>query len=98
VQHEGQEVWSKMDESLLETIATTTLGAYVPARTLSYDLGQIYDEQLAKLTQGEINTEQRKRYREQFQLFAIPAFLLLLLDLSIPAYRRRPMSKREITA
>jgi Ca-activated chloride channel homolog len=98
VQHEGQEVWSKMDESLLEKIATTTLGAYVPARTLSYDLGQIYDDQLAKLTQGEINTEQRKRYREQFQLFAIPAFLLLLLDSYIPAYRRRPASERELTA
>ncbi|MCP4510634.1 MAG: VWA domain-containing protein, partial [Fuerstiella sp.] len=95
VQHEGQEVWSRMDESLLEQMATTTQGAYVPAQTLSYDLGQIYDDQLAKLTQGDISTEQRKRYREQFQMFAIPAFLLLLLDMWIPGYRRRQTSDRE---
>ncbi|MEO2016025.1 MAG: VWA domain-containing protein [Fuerstiella sp.] len=98
VQHEGQEVWSKMDEALLEQMATTTQGAYVPAQTLSYDLGQIYDDQLAQLTQGEISTEQRKRYREQFQMFAIPAFLLLLLDMWIPGYRRRQTSDREVTA
>ena len=95
VQHEGQEVWSKMDESLLEQMATTTQGAYVPAQTLSYDLGQIYDDQLAKLTQGDISTEQRKRYREQFQMFAIPAFLLLLIDLWFPGYRRRETSTND---
>ena len=95
VQHEGQEVWSKMDESLLEQMATTTQGAYVPAQTLSYDLGQIYDDQLAKLTQGDISTEQRKRYREQFQMFAIPAFLLLLIDLWFPEYRRRETSTND---
>ncbi|MEO1981415.1 MAG: VWA domain-containing protein, partial [Fuerstiella sp.] len=98
VQHEGQEVWSKMDESLLEQMATTTQGAYVPAQTLRYDLGQIYDDQLARLTQGDISTEQRKRYREQFQMFAIPAFLLLLLEMWIPGYRRRQTSDREVTA
>ncbi|HIK95814.1 MAG TPA: VWA domain-containing protein [Planctomycetes bacterium] len=98
VQHEGQEVWSKMDESLLEQMATTTQGAYVPAQRLRYDLGQIYDDQLARLTQGDISTEQRKRYREQFQMFAIPAFLLLLLEMWIPGYRRRQTSDREVTA
>lgn len=87
-----------MDESLLEQMATTTQGAYVPAQTLRYDLGQIYDDQLARLTQGDISTEQRKRYREQFQMFAIPAFLLLLLDMWIPGYRRRQTSDREVTA
>ena len=60
VQHEGQEVWSKMDQQLLKDIATTTMGAYVPAQTLSYDLGQIYDDELSRMTQGEINAEKTK--------------------------------------
>ena len=41
VQHDGEVVWSKMDENLLKELAVATQGAYVPARTLSYDLGQI---------------------------------------------------------
>ena len=89
VQHDGQEIWSKMDESLLEEIATTTAGAYVPAQTLSYDLGEIYDAQLAKLTEGELRTEQRKRFREQYQWFAGCGLLLLLLDMMIPLYTHK---------
>lgn len=86
VQHEGQEVWSKMDEGLLKEIATTTNGAYVPAQTLNYDLGQIYDDHLVQLTQGEISSEKRKRFREQFQWFAMAGLLILLLDMIIPPY------------
>ena len=96
VQHEGQEVWSKMDDGLLKDIAEKTLGAYIPAQTLSYDLGQIYDDQLAKLTQGEINTEKRKRFHEQYQLFGVLGLLLLLIEMSIPAYRRTPVETAEV--
>ena len=88
VQHEGQEIWSKMDETLLEEIATTTRGAYVPAQTLSYDLGQIYDDHLVKLTQGEINTEKRRHLQERFQWFGAAGLLLLLWDVLLPSYRK----------
>ena len=87
VKHEGQEVWSKMDERLLKEIALTTSGAYVPARTRAYDLGSIYDEHLAKLTRGEIQAEKRKRYREQFQLFGGIGVALLLIEMLIPRFR-----------
>lgn len=96
MQHEGQEVWSKMDDGLLKDIAEKTLGAYIPAQTLSYDLGQIYDDQLAILTQGEINTEKRKRFHEQYQLFGVLGLLLLLIEMSIPAYRRTPVETAEV--
>lgn len=84
VRHDGQEVWSKMDERLLKEIALTTSGAYVPARTRAYDLGKIYDQHLAKLTRGEFKTEKRKRFREQFQLFGCLGLLLFLVDMMIP--------------
>ena len=96
VQYDGQEVWSKMDESLLKDISVKTLGAYIPAQTLSYDLGQIYDDQLAKLTQGDINTEKRKRFYERYQLFGGLGLLLLLIDLMIPMYGRKTAETAEV--
>ena len=96
VQYDGQEVWSKMDESLLKDISAKTLGAYIPAQTLSYDLGQIYDDQLAKLTQGDINTEKRKRFYERYQLFGGLGMLLLLIDLMIPMHGRKRSETAEV--
>lgn len=91
VQHEGQEIWSKMDEGLLKEIALLSGGAYIPARTQTYDLGQVYEDHLASLTQGELDAEQRKRYRERFQLFLLLGLAMLLLDQLIPRDRRTPV-------
>lgn len=86
VQHDGQEIWSKMDEALLEEIATLTSGAYIPAQTRNYDLGAIYDEQLSKLTQSDFRTEKRKRYHERYQWFAMPGLIVFLLEMLISSY------------
>jgi len=89
VTHEGQQVWSKLDTSLLGELARRTSGAFVAAGTQSYDLGQIYAERLANL-RGEAGTElRRKRQQEQFQIFVGLALLFLLLDLLILAYPPR---------
>ena len=96
VKHEGQEVWSKMDERLLKEIALTTSGAYVPASTRAYDLGRIYDQHLAKLTRGEIRAEKRKRYREQFQWFGGIGLVLLLSEMLIPRIRGKREQRQEV--
>jgi Ca-activated chloride channel family protein len=83
MKHDGQEVWSKMDETLLKEIALTTKGAYIPAKTRAYDLGQVYADHLAGLTRGEITAEKRKRYRERFQLFVVLGLTALLLEMVI---------------
>jgi len=98
VKHDGQEVWSKMDERLLKEMALTTSGAYVPAQTRAYDLGSIYDEHLSKLTRGEIQAEKRKRYREQFQLFGGIGLALLLIEMLIPRFRDANLRQPEVTA
>lgn len=89
MKYDGQEVWSKMDESLLKEIAATTNGAYIPAKTRTYDLGQVYSQHLAGLTRGEINAEKRKRYRERFQWFVVIGLAALLLEMAVPRYPRR---------
>jgi Ca-activated chloride channel family protein len=88
MKYDGQEVWSKMDEPLLKEIALTTKGAYIPAKTRAYDLGQVYAEHLAGLTRGEITAEKRKRYRERFQLFVVLGLTTLLLEMVVPRYPR----------
>lgn len=89
VQYQGQEVWSKMDERLLKEIALATGGAYIPARTRVYDLGQVYEDHLAGLTRGKMRSQRRKRYRERFQLFVCLGVILLLAEQLVPAYARR---------
>jgi len=88
LQHDGQEVWSRLDESLLKSVALATGGAYIPARTSAYDLGQIYEDHLASLAQSSETTERRRRYREQFQWFLALGLGCLLLEMTIPRYPR----------
>ena len=90
VKDEGREHWSQMNEDLLKTIALETGGAYIPAKTSVYDLGDVYEEHLADLTRSEVQAEKRKRYREQFQLFVCLGIAFLLLEMLIPSYPRRP--------
>ncbi|MCW8129760.1 MAG: VWA domain-containing protein [Planctomycetota bacterium] len=86
---DGQQVWSKLHTDNLEKIAQRTNGAFVPAGTKAYDLGQIYADHLAKL-RGESGSEvKRKRLQERFQIFLAIALLLLMLDLAILPYPPR---------
>ena len=77
-----------MDEKTLNDIALSTGGAYVPARTRAYDLGEVYEEHLAKLTRGELAAEMRQRYAERFQWFLLGGIALLWFELWLPKYRR----------
>lgn len=90
VKFEGQEVWSKMDEELLKQIALTTGGAYVPARTGTYDLGQVYVDHLSKLRSADYASEKRRRWIEQFQWFAAAGLGFYLLARALRVRRPRP--------
>lgn len=88
LKYQGQEVWTKLNERALSQIALAAGGAYIPAGTRAYDLGQIYSEYLAGLARSEIQAEKRKRYAEQFQWFVCLGVGLLLLEMAVPSYRR----------
>jgi Ca-activated chloride channel family protein len=87
---EKGEHWSKVDQDLLKKIALDSGGAYIPAGTRAYDLGQVYEEHLAGLARGEEAEKQmRKREKEQYQPFVVFAIALLALERAIPRCRRK---------
>ncbi|MGD9126324.1 MAG: VWA domain-containing protein [Planctomycetia bacterium] len=88
MQYANKEIWSKMNESLLKKIADTTGGVCILAGTSAYDLGQLYEDRLAKLTQTEIKTEKREKYHEQYQLFASLGLIFMMIQMAVPAYRK----------
>lgn len=85
-QYDGKEVWTKMDDSVLRQMATITSGAYVPAQTRSYDLGEIYSQNLKELGKGELFTDKRKRPYEQFQWPVAIGIGLIVVERLISGY------------
>lgn len=85
----GHEHWSRLQEGLLKELALSTHGAYVPAGTSSYDLGQVYEDYLAGLTRGELSSGPRPRYGEQYQLFLALALLLLVVEAALSGFPPR---------
>jgi Ca-activated chloride channel family protein len=87
LQHEGQEVWSKMNPKELREMAVAGGGAYVPAGTANIDLGQIYQDKIAPAELREFEASRIERYKVQFQWFA-GAGLVLVLVASFMSERR----------
>lgn len=91
--HQGQQVWSKMDEGLLRDIAVSTGGAYIPAKTSAYDLGKIYDDHLAGLARGVNESSEQQKLIEQYQLFLMVGIALLLVDSMLAPYSEKAIRR-----
>lgn len=89
LEHYGQEVVSTLEESTLQRLASETSGAYVPARTSVYDLGEIYETHLAGPERVITDVQKRRRYRERFQIFAALSLGLLVIEALVSALRPR---------
>ena len=95
-EHDGQQVWSKLDGKLLQEIAVRTSGVYIPAGTRSYDLGELYVNHLQGRNGDGQATQQRIRKSERFQIFLAIALLALLADLAISSFS--PTSVQKVAA
>ena len=98
--YKGEQVWSKMGEQLLKDIALKTHGAYVPARTNAYDLGELYADHLAKMRSAEGATQKRMRLSEQYQWFLALAVLCLIAEMLVRLYKPQapPLPVRVVSA
>jgi Ca-activated chloride channel family protein len=78
VNFQGQEVVSKLNNTLLRELAEATGGAYVPVGLANVKLGDLYRNHLSRITARDLEETSQRRYIERYQLFLVPAVLLFL--------------------
>ena len=76
---DGQPVVARINEKLLEEIARTTDGAYVPARVAALDLKSIVDEHLEPMIEEVAVSTSRVIPRELYPWFALASIVALIL-------------------
>ena len=91
-EYEGQQVWSKLDNSLLSNIAVKTGGVYVPAGTRHYDLAQLYESNLKGRRGGDAKEQKRVRLSEQFQIALALTIFCLIAEMLIRPYAPPPVA------
>ena len=89
IEHEGQQVWSKLDSKLLQEIALKTSGVYIPAGTRAYDLGQLYVDHLQGKRGKNAEGQQRMRRAERYQFFLAFALFALIADWCLSPYAKK---------
>ena len=80
LRHDGREVWSVMDATLLRDVALSAGGAFIPVGTSAVDLGRVYEERIAPATGRQFGTSRVKRYHVKYQWFAAIALALLIVE------------------
>ena len=88
-EYEGQQIWSKLDNKLLQEIAVKTSGIYIPAGTRSYDLGQLYADHLQGKRGKDVEGQKRTRRGERYQIFLAIALLALVIDWCLSSYAKK---------
>ena len=85
---QGQVVKTKLNEALLQQIATAAGGFYLPLRGAN-TMDTLYERGLAPLPKSETKEKLVRRYHEQFQWPLAGAILLLLGEFFLPERVRR---------
>lgn len=83
LQHEGQQVWSKLNGAVLTEVAEVTGGAYIPAGTKRVNMADVYHGYIANIEQKDFTTAEIDSYEARYQWFLAPALLLLLAEVVI---------------
>lgn len=84
----GEVLKTKLNEPLLQQIATVTGGFYLPLRGGS-TIETLYERGLAAMPKSENAEKVVRRYHEQFQWPLTAAVLLLLAEFFLPERKRR---------
>lgn len=79
---DGQTIMSKLDETLLQRLASIGRGMYVRATTSETGLSKIFDD-ISRMEKSEIEEKQFSDYEDRFQYFVAFALFLLILDLFV---------------
>jgi len=84
LQHEGREVWSRLDaDTLRKMVNSTDGGRYLNVSTGTFDLGDIYTQLVASAAKKDLESKTIVRYEERFQIFLVLALVFLSLEFVI---------------
>jgi Ca-activated chloride channel family protein len=93
LKHDGKFVTTKLDETTLRQIAKQTSGKYYRATAEAFGVDEIWKE-FEQLRKAETRRQLRREYRDEHEWFLFPAFLLLLVEVTLGsrrwARRRKP--------
>ena len=78
----GQVVISKLDETMLQQIASAGQGKYIRANNSQTGLKKLFEE-INRMEQTEIESQAYSEYEDRFQYFIAVALLLLFLEFII---------------
>jgi Ca-activated chloride channel family protein len=93
--HEGNTVITKLDERVLQELASKTGGKYVRASTSVLGLSEIYSD-IGRMKKMEMEGKIFTEYNDQFQYFAGLAGLILLIELLIMERKNRRLINMKI--
>ena len=88
LEHDGEQVWTRMEPGILEETALAGSGAFIPAGTKQFDLGEIFEGVVAADQRAELEATEVRIATPRFQWFAGLGLLLLVTDCLL-AQRRR---------
>lgn len=88
IMHEGKPVISKLDQATLESMASLTDGAYVPAGTGTLDIDSILTAHVTPMLRADA-TQTRALPAERYPGFLLVALLALGLSLAVAAPRQK---------
>lgn len=80
---EGNTVVTKLDESMLQQLATETGGMFIRASNAQSGMNYLFEE-IEKMEKVEIGSKVYTDFEDRFQYLLIPAILLLIIELIIP--------------
>ncbi len=85
---EGEEVWTRMDPTLLARVAEAGGGVFVPAGTSLVDLGEFFDDWISTIDLRDGASIESRQRIPRFQWFAIAALVLLVVEATISNRRK----------
>ena len=88
---DGNSVITRLDEDILKKIAVTAKGSYVRASTSNIGLDEIYGE-IRKMKTQEMESTMYTEYNDQFQIFAVAAIFLLVVEFLIKDRKNRKLA------
>ncbi len=92
---DGSTIVTRLDEKLLQNIASAGQGTFVTASNTQSSLDKIFKE-INKMQQSQIDARVFSEYEDRFQILLLIAFIILAVDLFLKERKNKLLSKIDL--